>query len=341
MYKSDISYVLARIGLDVEGPIVTLMDAVKDLNDDYNNAIALLAQNSDPALKNAANQMASVLNRVKVVLSGISPFQIAGAFRDYQEFVFRATLDYPRLGPMLAPWGSAISQLAAAYDRGLQKQWPPSMIPSLFDPCKKLRALGETFSGIDLALGQPAAAEENELPTFVELAGTERLQAFAAAVHLFDELAKASIAALENDSVIESGEGEIFIASIESGSPIKIVFGGNGKAIQLFFSLLRDVGRFFYQNFTPHGRVQQSMETLGQAKKLGIKSPEVLKTLNDTVLSAAKQYAHSIESMDVSISANGKPINPKNEPERLLLEAPNESAGNRLPRPSNGDTSES
>jgi len=309
MYKSDISEGLARLALVPGGAIGGLLELLKAASAKVDSALAELVRGSGDNLKNAYSILHDALAPISARLAEISPSATVVELHQLG-FQFDAVLAaYPTLELLLRPGRQAAADLAGAFDFVLQKNKGPSAVVGLFRPGTALASAYAHYDALSTILAPSETNIGEAEAASVEIDHAQEMDVFANHMGLLAYLAKTASELIgEGDVSIVNARGSVWIASIESGSPIRINLLGDGKTLRLFLTMLRDLVRLPYLYLTSHGRTLQSMETFARAKELGIDSPEVLKKLENAMNEAAKHYAGSVGRREAFVSVNGKRI---------------------------------
>lgn len=315
MYKSDIRFALDQLTLIPGGPVEGLIQFATVADGLIKSSLTEVVANNDAGIKAAVAQMNEALKPVSRRISEISPSMTAVELHALSARFDQVLSDYEELEPLLRPGRQALGGLSGAYDVALQRHSRPPALMALVEPATELGKSLRLYRELSKVHG--TTAEESSGPeAIIELEEFELLSDFSVGLSMLNVLAKASSDTLHG--MEEVGEGgvaflPVTVASIESGSPIRITLAGGSKVISLMLSMVRDVFRVPYQTFTRHGRVIQAAETLARLRELKVTSPEVERTLQAAVAEASDQYFQSISSNRPTVYVDG---------ERLLSEQP-------------------
>ncbi|KAF1716825.1 hypothetical protein CSC74_08065 [Pseudoxanthomonas yeongjuensis] len=185
-----------------------------------------------------------------------------------------------------------------------------------------------------------AAAAETSAS--IELDGLSQLRAFSDFMTMLSKLVDIAetitAARTEVSSLSDSG---IWISSIESGSPIKIVFRGSAKTIGLLLAMLKDLVRTPYLLWSKQGNLIQTMETYTMMRDLGIDDPIVVANVRDAIRKTSQRYSESFgDGSEMDLKINGETLSEARPLNQLALENPTpskEDNGQKLLETNHGD----
>lgn len=338
MYKSEISDALGKIALTSGGAISGLIRVVSSVEDKIDGLLREVAKNNDASVRSGANQLQEVVKQISRQISEISPLRTAVELHDVSVRFDEVLTEFPELEPLLRSGRQALAELSGAYDAVLQQHSRAPAVVDLIRPATSLGRDMEHYSALAKLLKGTDKDELAGTATYIEIQGGDRLRTFAAYVAWLSSLADIAGQLVNQSSLDEPPPAEVSIASIESGSPIKITLKGDLRVLRLVAAMIRDVLRVPYLNFTTHGRLIQSMETFALAKEFGVDSPEVLETLAEAMTEASRQYRDSIRAEAADVVVDGAQIT---ESATQALPPPDADATDghrevpRLPRPKN------
>lgn len=309
MYKTDVVSALKRLRLIPGGTVAGLLEFANAAQEALEQALVEVAANNDQSVRAGRERVQVAIRPLHKRISGISPSGTAIELHQLGANFDLVLRDFPQLEPVIRPGRQALAQLAGAFDVAIQQNKSPPSLIGLIQPSMLLANCYLHYEGLEAAFAESALdGSSGRISATIEIAGIDSLGAFAAYVGLLSYLASV---ANELEAEIEPAsfvhESGISIASIESGSPIRITLAGASRAVIFLLTMVRDVVRVPYQYLTPHGRAVQSMEIFAKARELGIDSPEVLGNLDAAMIDATQQYATKIKGRDVVVSINGKP----------------------------------
>jgi len=310
MYKDDVRKALAQIVLTPGGAVQQLLTQIQTAEPKLNVALEEIAANSDVSIKAGRSHLQEVISLIARQLQDISPSATAVELHEMARKFDLILKEYPLLEGLLRPGRQALAKLAGAFDVVLQKNKNAPSITGLIAPGSALITCYEHYEALGNLFAVPVEeGKADQLSVVLELDGVDRLGAFAGYIALLSHLADIVKQIIEKaDQRSDDFRTEIWITSIESGSPVRISVIGDSKALRLLLAMVRDVARLPYLFLTRHGRTIQAMETLARAKELGITSDVVLDKLNDAVILAAKDYAKSFEHEEVGVTIDGQPV---------------------------------
>lgn len=312
MYKDDVRKASMLIALTPGGAVQGLLTQIQAAESKLNTALEEVAANNDTSVKAGRTHLQEAVRPIAQQLQDISPSATAVELHELAQ-KFDLILDkYPLLEGLLRPGRQALAKLAGAFDVVLQKNKNIPSITGLLAPGAALITCYEHYEALGHLFAAPVKdGEADQSSAVLELDGIDRLGAFADYIALLSRLADIGERIVETDDQRpDKLQNEIWISSIESGSPVRISLTGDSKAIRMLLAMVRDVARQPYLYFTRHGRTIQAMETLARAKELGVTSNAVLDKLNDAVVSAADDYAKSFRHEAVSVTIDGELAQP-------------------------------
>lgn len=309
MYKDDVRKALVRIALTPGGAVQGLLSQIKAAEPKLNGGLEEIAANNDTSVNAGRSHLQEAVRPIARHLQDISPSATAVELHELARKFDLILEEYPLLEGLLRPGREALAKLAGAFDVVLQKNKNAPSITGLLAPGAALITCYEHYEALGYLFAVPVKEEAGQSSVVIELDGVDRLGAFADCIALLSRLADIGTRIVEqSDQQSDDLRNEIWITSIESGSPVRISVTGDSKAIRLLLAMVRDVVRLPYLYLTSHGRTIQAMETLARARELGITSAAVLDKLNDAVALAADDYAKSFKHEYVSVTIDGQPV---------------------------------
>lgn len=336
MYKSDIVEALSRIVVSSGGPIDGLLQQTCFAREQFDKAEQEFAKSNDGANKVGHGLFNEAIQHLAKRVSQISPSGTVVELHQLGERFDKVLTDHPELEPILRPGKQAAANLAGAFDVMLQQSRRPSALAGLVTPGVALSAQFDCYRGTIQVLSSSFDDSPEEESSTIEIDGISQLVVFGDFMSLLGFLSSyaSSIVGASVESAVAPA-ADITIRSIESGSPIRVTLGGNGKTIRFLLAMLRDAIRMPYLHLTSRGQAVQAMETLAYAKKLGVNSPEAIRHLEEAVVVATRRYAEKISS-SVVVSVDGKPVAADALPLLVALPTASESDASsplRLPNP--------
>jgi hypothetical protein len=312
MYKSDLFQALTRLDLVPGGTVEGLLRSALAAKEQIDAAVAQIASRNDSTIKAGITRLHQALHPISARLAEISSFATVVELHQVSDRFDEVMANYPALEGLLRPGRQAISALAGAFDVMLKDNRSSPSVFGLVSPGVELALCLQHYAALkELFSGERSHLYGESDFAIVELDEAQNLQAVADALGLLATLAQTAQRALMEADPGDSGlrDHNIEIASIESGSPIKIELSGESKTLELLLAMLRDAIRALWRRRTPHGRVVEAMETLAKAKELGIESKEALAHLSSAVVEASAQYSDEFRSRRVVI--DGELVDPK------------------------------
>lgn len=309
MYKSELEEALAGLlpapGTPIEGLIKEAAKAETSLApvlDDF----LLTGNNANKAI-NSYSSAHGALATLGNWIAQISAYGMAVEFHELGKRFDDVLLKRPGLEPLLRPGRQALAELSGKFDAVLKHNKHPSSLIGLLKPAAMLATCFAFYAAVKNLFSNEFYSEksDDDGSVVIEVAGADSLGAFATYISMLSYLAGVAAEVLsEVDGATDSSLLELRIESIESGSPVQIKLFGDGRTIRFLLTMLKDA----IHSRTPHGRLQKAIDTLACAKKVGIKSPELLKRLEDAVAITGDQYVASLREHDVTVSIDGQAV---------------------------------
>lgn len=320
MYKSEICEVLARLRPHPGGTTTGLIQRAVSIHPKVTEILKSVAGGND-----VQKALATVLSPLREWFEGISITAAIIELYDLRQRFDRAVEDHPSLEPLLRPAMQELGQLASAIEESVNRARHSIGLVEIVMPAVIVNTCFAELSAIALILSQNTELSQGEESATIIIDGSG-LDEFAAFLALITSLAKAAQNALSS-SPAHFSPGDIRIESIESGSPIQVLLAGASEVLTLLLSMLKDAAREIYLGMTTHGRVVRAAETLARIKDLGVDTPEIRATLQESIAETSRQYLHSVQQRNADIVVNG-------ESQRPRLSPPDDNAGRLLPPPS-------
>lgn len=344
MYKDDVRKALELIALTPGGAVQGLLIQIQTAKPKLNVALEEIAANNETSVKAGRTHLQEAVRPIAQQLQDISPSATAVELHELARKFDLMLEEYPLLEGLLCPGRQALAELAGAFDVVLQKNKNVPSIIGLLAPGAALVTCYEHYEALGYLFVVPVRdGKADQSSVVLELDGLDRLGAFADYIALLSRLADIGERIVEAaNQRSDDLRNEIWITSIESGSPVRISITGDSKAIRLLLAMVRDVARLSYLRLTRHGRTIQALETLARAKELGITSDAVLDKLNDAVVLAAGDYANSFKNESVSVSIDGQSVQavPSSYPVTKATLSLGESAQPKLQGPGSAQSDE-
>jgi len=306
MYKSDVRTVFKKLFLISGGTIAGLLEAVAEANRDIGPVLANLASNNNQLIATAPAEFAKALKPIKQRIAGISPSGTAVELHEYGIKFDSVMAEFPMLEPVLRPGRQALAAFAGAYDVVLQKNQAPQAMTGLLLPGAALKTCLDHYAGLYSFFDKEFAEKPGEETKTIEFDTNGDLSRFSGLIGILATLAAAASAALAQGDDSPNIDTEITIVSIESGSPIQVVFQGTDKTLRLFLGMLRDIVRVPYLYLTKQGRLLQAMETMAVAKSLCIDDPETLNNIAVAMQGASRVYAEKFGDVQPTVKVDGE-----------------------------------
>lgn len=310
MYKDEVRKALLRIALTQGGAVQGLLTQIQAAEPKLRGTLEEIAANNDTSVNAGRSHLQEAVRPIARQLQDISPSATAVELHELGRKFDLMLEEYPLLEGLLRPGRQALAKLAGAFDVVLQNNKNAPSITGLLAPGAALITCYEHYEALGCLFTAPVkGGEADQSLVVIELDGVDRLGSFADYMALLSRLADIGKWVIEQ---IEQRPDElrdgIWIASIESGSPVRISVTGDSKAIRLLLAMVRDVVRLPYLHLTRHGRALQAMETLARARELGVTSDTVLDKLNNAVVLAADDYVKSFRHEEVGVTIDGQPV---------------------------------
>lgn len=310
MYKDDVYKALGLIALTPGGAVQGLLTQIQVAEAKLNVALEEMAANNESSVKAGRTHLQEAIRPIAQQLQDISPSATAVELHELAQKFDSVIRDYSVLEGLLRPGRQALAKLAGAFDVVLQRNKSVPSITGLLAPGLALVTCYEHYEALGGLFIAPAKdLETDQSSAVLELDGVDRLEAFSGYIVLLSRLAdigKWTVGQI--DQLSDDSRNEIWMESIESGSPIRIKITGGFKVVRLLLAMVRDAARLLYLNLTRHGRTIQAIETLARANELGVTSNDVLDKLNEAVVLAASDYAKSFRHEGVSVTIDGEPV---------------------------------
>lgn len=315
MYKSNIAAALSQLVNATGGVINGLLDRAIVVREMVDAAEAEIAKNNDASIKSGCAQLHEALKPIRAWLHEVSPSVVAVELHFLGAQFDKVLSKYQLLEALLRPGRQAVAGLAGAFDVALQQNRSTSSAIRLVTPSLALAEQLGTYHALIALLGGAVTDSQGKEFSIIEMDSADRLDTFAVLMSLLAYLMEIATTTISEIDPTGQPPSAVTIESIESGSPIQIRLGGNGKTVRFLLAMIRDAIRWPFLQFSSRGRVLQAIDTYAYANKLGINSPEVLANLERAIAHASQQYVEKLTE-NVAIRIDGEKVS-ENPP--LLL----------------------